>query len=215
MATTPVTPAPEPQAAISPVGRLFGVLFSPGKTFGDIVRKPTWVAPFVVLVVLSLGASIIFVQRVDWRDYISQQIDKSPQAGQLTADQKEQRVEMGAKFAPIFGDVAGAVFPACILLLTTLVMWGAYSLLAGVNTGFKTSFSITAHSFMTAIISTPIFLLIILLKPRDTIDVDNPVATNVAAFLPAEIPKWLFTLAKQIDIFTIWTLLLIGIGLRR
>ena len=212
MATTPVTTAPEPQAAISPVGRLFGVLFSPGKTFEDIVRKPGWIVPLVVLVVLSLGASIVFVQRVDWRDVISQQIDKSPQAAQLTAEQKEQRVEMGSKVAPIVGYVGGAVFPACILVLTALVMWGAYSLLGGVNAGFGTSFSIAAHAFMTAIVSTPIFLLIILLKPRDAIDIENPVATNVAAFLPGEIPKWLFTLGKQIDVFTIWTLILIGIG---
>ena len=212
MATTPVTPVPEAQAAISPVGRLFGVLFSPGKTFGDIVQKPNWLFPAAVLVVLSTIAAVVLVQRVDWREVVSQQIEKSPQAAQLSAEQKEQRVEVGAKVAPIFVYVAGAVFPVCILLLTALVMWGAYSVLAGVSPGFKTSFSITAHSFMTAIISTPIFLLIILLKPRDAIDIENPVATNVAAFLPGEIPKWLFTLAKQIDIFTIWILILIAIG---
>ena len=212
MATTPVTPAPEPQAAISPFGRLFGVLFSPGKTFEDIVRKPTWVSPTVVLVVFSLIASAILVQRVDWREVVSQQIEKSSQSGQLSADQKEQRVEMGAKIAPIVGYVGGLIFPGCILLLTALVMWGAYSILAGVNTGFKTAFSIAAHSFMTALVSTPVFILTILLKPRDAIDIENPVATNVAAFLPGEVPKWLFTLGKQIDIFTIWTLILLGVG---
>lgn len=212
MTTTTTTPAPEPQATIGSVGRLFGVLFSPGKTFEDIVRKPTWVLPSAVLVILSLIASVIFVQRVDWHEVISQQIEKSPQAAQLSAEQKEQRVEMGAKIAPIFGYVGGLVFPVCILLLTALVMWGAYSLLAGVNPGFKISFSIAAHSFMTALVSTPIFLLVLFLKPRGTIDIENPVATNIAAFLPGDVPKWLFTLCKQIDIFTIWILILLGIG---
>src|SRR5690242_2286705 len=94
MATTPVTPAPEAPAAISPIGRLFGVLFSPGKTFDDIVRKPNWLFPAATLVILSMIATVVFVQRVDWREVVSQQIEKSPQAAQLSAEQKEQRVEM-------------------------------------------------------------------------------------------------------------------------
>ena len=211
MATSPA-PSPEVQAAISPVGRLFGVLFSPGKTFEDIVRKPAWVLPAVVLVVLSSVASVIFVQRVYWRDVVSQQIEKSPQAAQLSPDQKAQRVEMGAKIAPIFGYVGGLVGPVIALLVISLLMWGAYSVLAGVNAGFEKSFAITAYSFMTALVSTPIFLLILFLKPPGTIDIENPVATNLAAFLPEEPAKWLFTLCKQIDIFTIWTLILLALG---
>jgi lipopolysaccharide export LptBFGC system permease protein LptF len=65
---------------------------------------------------------------------------------------------------------------------------------------------------MPAIVSTPIFLLVLFLKPRGTIDIDNPVATNLAAFLPEESAKWLATLAKQFDVFTIWTLILMAIG---
>jgi hypothetical protein len=211
MATTPVA-AQEAPVPINHLGRLFGVLFSPGKTFSEIVQRPSWLAPTVVLVVLSLVASILFVQRVDWREVISQQIEKSPQAAQLSAEQKEQRVEAGAKIAPIFGYVGGLVAPVVILLLTCLVMWGAYSVLSGVNPGFLTAFSISAHSFMTALVSTPIFLLVIFLKPRGTIDIENPVATNLAAFLPEESSKWLMTLCKQFDIFTIWTLILLAIG---
>ncbi len=214
MSTIPVAAAEEPQAPgpINHFGRLFGVLFSPGATFADIVRRPTWVVPTVTMVVISLLASIIFVQRVDWRDVVSQQIEKSPRASQLSAEQKQQQIEAGAKFAPIFGYVGGLIAPAFILLLTCLVMWGSYSLLAGVNPGFATSFAITAHSFMTALVSTPIFLLIIFLKPKGTIDIENPVATNVAAFLPEDTAKWLMTFCKQIDIFTIWTLVLLAIG---
>ena len=105
MATTTVgmpDPAPQPQQKIGNLGRILGVLFSPKATFEDIVQKPTWVLPVVVFVVLSLLGSVIFVQRVDWRDVISQQMEKDPRAAQLSAEQKEQRIEMGAKFAPVF-----------------------------------------------------------------------------------------------------------------
>jgi hypothetical protein len=211
MATTPVA-AQEAPVPIHHFGRLFGVLFSPGKTFSEIVRRPTWLAPTVALTVMSLAASILFVQRVDWRDVISQQIEKSSRASQLSAEQKEQQIEAGAKVAPVFGYVGGLVGPVFVLILTCLVMWGAYSVLAGVNPGFLTAFGITAHSFMTALVSTPIFLLVIFLKPKGTIDIENPVATNLAAFLPEDSAKWLMTLCKQFDVFTIWTLILVAIG---
>jgi hypothetical protein len=215
MATTTVgtpEPAPQPQQKISNFGRIFGVLFSPKSTFEDINQKPTWVLPSVIFVVLSLVASVLFVQRVDWRDVVSQQIDKDPRAAQLSADQKEQRIEMGAKLAPVFGYVGGVVAPVFIMIVTCLVMWGAYSLLGGITPGFSRSFAITAHACMTSLVSTPVFLLIVFLKPKGTIDIENPVATNLAAFLPDGTSKALMTLCKQIDVFTIWILLLIAIG---
>ncbi len=58
MVTTAISPAPgeqEPEAKISAMGRVTGVLFSPGETFADIVRKPSWLAPIAIMMVLSIG----------------------------------------------------------------------------------------------------------------------------------------------------------------
>lgn len=214
MSTTPLVAAEAPEAPqpINHFGRLFGVLFSPGRTFADIVQRPSWILPSVVLIVMSMLASVLLVQRVDWRDVISQQIEKNPRAADMSADQKEQRIEVGAKFAPIFGYVGGLIGPVVILLTICLVMWGAYSLLGGISTGFVTSLSITAHALMTSLVSTPLFLFILFLKPKGTIDIENPMATNLAAFLPDDASKWLVTLGKNLDIFAIWTLILLAIG---
>ena len=65
---------------------------------------------------------------------------------------------------------------------------------------------------MTSLVSAPIFVLIVLLKPKGTIDIENPIATNLAAFFPDGTSKVLLTLGKQIDVFTIWILLLLAIG---
>jgi len=211
--TTAVSPAaPEPQPQMSAISRVFGVLFSPQKTFEDIVRKPGWLVPIVLLTVLSMAVSFGLNQRMNWREFMSQQIEKSPQGAQLSADQKEQRIEAGAKFAPISTYVFGTLGPLIIALIFALVMWGAYSLLGGASTNFSTAMAITAHAFMTGLISSPLFLLVIFLKAPGTIDLDNPVATNLGAFLPDDAAKWLAALLKSFDIFTFWTLILIAIG---
>lgn len=213
MATTSL-PAPEAQSqpAIGPFGRIIGVFFSPKPTFEDIVRTPTWVLPIVLLTIFSIAVCFAINQRVNWREFMSQQIEKSPQAASLSAEQKEQRIEAGAKFSPIFTYVVGVVGPILGTLIVGLVMWGAYNLLGGANTNFSTSFAITSHAFLTGLVSSVLFLLILYLKPYGTVDLENPVAANVAAFLPDDAAKWLVTLGKSIDIFTIWTLILLAIG---
>jgi hypothetical protein len=213
MATTPVSAAaPDAQPSLSPVARIFGVLFSPKKTFEDIVRKPSWIAPILVSTVLSIIAVVALNQRVNWREYITQQIEKSPRGAQLSADQKQQQAEVGAKFTVAIVYVAGVIVPVCFALVVGLVMMGAYNLLAGAGARFATSFAIVAHAGMVGIVSTPLFLLVLFLKPFGTIDPDNPVVTNLAALLPDDSAKWLVALCKSFDIFTIWILILIAIG---
>ena len=215
MATEPMpTPAPaaEPQAAISPVGRIFGVLFSPKKTYEDIVRKPGWLLPVAILATLGALVAVGLNQKMNWREYMSQQIEKSPQAAQLSAEQKEQRIEMGAKFAPISTYVFGIPAPIVIVLIVGLVMWGAYNLIGGTNLNYKTALGIVSHAFVPALLGNVLFLVVLFLKPPGTLDLDNPVATNVAAFLPEESAKWLLALGKNIDIFAIWITFLIAVG---
>ena len=79
MSTTMAPPAPgaEPQASMGAFARIFGVFFSPGTTFADIVGKPSWVAPIVLLTLFSLSVSASMNQRVDWREVASQRIEKS------------------------------------------------------------------------------------------------------------------------------------------
>jgi len=212
MATIPV-PAPEAQqASVSPFGRVIGVLFSPKSTFEDIARKPSWLLPVVLSTILGLCVSIAINQRINWREFMSQQIEKNPRAAQLSSEQKEQQIAGGAKFAPISTYVFGTIGPVLAALIVGLVMWGAYSLLGGISTNFGTAFGITAHAFLTGLVSSPLFILILYLKPYGTADLDNPIAANLAAFLPDDSAKWLVALCKSFDIFLFWTLILLAIG---
>lgn len=214
MATTTSMPAPEAQSrpAISPFGRVVGVFFSPKATFEDIVRKPSWILPVALLTLLSFCVSLAINQRINWREFMSQQIEKSPQSANMSPEQKEQRIEGGAKFSPIFTYAIGVLGPTIGILVFALVMWGAYNLLGGANTDFGTSFAITAHASLTGLVSSLLFLLVLYLKPYGTVDLENPVATNLAAILPDDAAKWLVALLKSFDIFTFWTLILLAIG---
>jgi hypothetical protein len=214
MATTASMPAPEAQSqpAISSIGRIIGVFFSPKATFEDIVRKPSWVLPVVLLTLFSIGVSFAINQRINWREFMSQQMEKSPQAANMSAEQKEQRIEGGAKFSPILTWTIGVCGPILFTLVVALAMWGAFNLLGGANTNFGTSYAITSHAALTGLVSSLLFILVLYLKPYGTVDLENPVATNLAAVLQDDSAKWLVALLKSFDIFTFWTLILLAIG---
>jgi len=189
-----------------------GVFFSPKATFEDIARRPSWIVPLVLMTVLGIVVAFVMNQKVDWRDVASKRIEESPRAANLSAEQKEQQIAMGAKISPGVAYAFGALGPILAVLVVAGVMLLAYNVIGGANANFSVAMGIVSHAFVVTILSTIFFILILYLKPPGTIDLENPVATNVGAFLPDNSPKALMSLAKSIDIFSIWMLLLISIG---
>ena len=215
MATTTVgmpDPAPEAQAPINHFGRMIGVFFSPGPTFADIARRPSWIFPVILSTVVTLGTFAVMNQKVDGRDVAMKRNEESSRASQLSPEPKQQQAEMGAKITPYILYATGLVLPVLMTVVVGAVMLGAFNLLGGANTNFRTSLAIVAHSYLVLILSSILLIIILFLKPPGTLDVDNPVATNLAAFLPADSAKWLQALGKNIDIFIFWVLVLMGIG---
>jgi hypothetical protein len=201
-----------PQPQHGTFARIVGVFFNPKETFKDIAAAPTWIIPTVLLVLLSTIACFALNQRMDWRSFMAQQIEKSPQAANMSPEQKEQRIEGGVKMAPMFAYIFGIPAPAVAILVVAAVMLGAYNLFAGAGASFSQAMGIISHVFLTSILSTAIFLLVLFIKPVGTFDLDNPVATNLGVLIPEDAAKWLMTLGKSIDIFSFWMLLLIAIG---
>ncbi len=201
-----------PQPQLGTFSRIVGVFFDPKGTFKDIAATPTWIVPVILLLLLSTIACVALNQRMDWRGYVSQQIEKSPQAANLSPEQKEQRIEGGAKMAPIFAYVFGIPVAVLAVLVVAAVMLGAYNLFAGAGASFSQAMGIISHVFMTSILSTAIFLLVLFIKPVGTFDLDNPVATNLGVLVPEDAAKWLVSLGKSIDIFSFWMLILIAVG---
>jgi Yip1 domain len=214
MSTSPALAPEAPQAPgpINHFGRIIGVFFSPNATFEDIAKRPSWVIPIVLMTVLGLAVAVVMNQKIDWRDVASKRIEESPRAANLSADQKQQQIEMSAKISPGAAYGFGLLAPILGVLVVAAVMLLAYNVIGGADAKFGAAMGVVSHAYVVTILSTLLFILILYLKAPGTIDLDNPVATNVGAFLPESAPKALMALGRSIDIFSIWTLLLISIG---
>jgi hypothetical protein len=214
MVTTAISPAPgeqEPEAKIGAMGRVIGVLFSPKATFEDIVRKPNWIVPVLLMMLFTTGAGVMLGQKVDWNSFIRQQSERTASFNNLPQDQQEQRVTIGAKFAPYFADCAGLFIPIG-LLLTTLILWLAFNLFTGSSLKFSVAWAIICYGAVPLILASILGMVVAGLKAPGTLNPERYLASNLAAYLPGDAPHWQVVAGTILDIFGIWTLVLNSIG---
>jgi hypothetical protein len=213
---SPVTPSPEAAPSISSFGRIIGAIFSPKPTFASIAQRPTWILPLVLIGILSIATVFIFSQRVGWRSFMEHQDQTNPrvqkQMEAMTPDQREQMLATQTKYASIFGYVGAVLGIFVVAVIVAAVLMAALNLMSGGGINFKTSLGIVTHSWVPGIIGGLLGILVLFLKDPSTIDIQHLVATNAGAFLSDDAPKWQETLLSSFDLFTFWSMILMGIG---
>jgi hypothetical protein len=213
--------APEEPARLGPLARLSGTLFSPGETFADVNRKPTWIAPMIVAILTVVAASLFFQWRVhpDWdsimRAQIKKRLERSNQS--LTEEQMQQQVNFAksiAKFSPIIGAVFTPVF---YVILAGVFALGLMFIQA--KTTFKKILSVVAWSCCaTGVVGAIVTMASLMVRDETELKTIDPtqaagiVPSNLAAFLPSSSSAVLKSLAGSLDIFTLWNLILFCIG---
>lgn len=205
MATTTAA-VPEAPQQIGALGRLVGAIINPRPTFEDIARKPSWLLPLLLLIILSLSITYIFGKRVGWRAFMEKQLAQNSRVQQLSPEQREQTLETQVKVAPIIGYVFGVIgFPIVVVVIAAIFM-GIFNATSSAALDFKTSLGVITHSYTPFVIASLLGVLILCLKPPDQIDLQNLVASNAGTFLSSDAPKWLLALCTSLDIFTFWVL---------
>jgi hypothetical protein len=210
--SVPSAPAEAPQAKLSAMQRIIGVFTSPGATFADVARVPSWIVPILLLTILSLGVSTVMMKRVEWRSFMEKQMSKSSQWEQLSSEQKNQRLDMGEKFVPYQTYAIGCLAPILFVLIIGAIYLGCFNLFLGAGLKFKTAFGITAHACLVGLVSSPLMIIVMFLKPFGEVDPEHVIASNIGEFLSSESPKWLLKLTGSLDIFSFWIMALLVIG---
>jgi Yip1 domain len=213
---SPVTPSPESAASVSSIGRIFGAIFSPKPTFESIVKRPTWILPLILFSLLSIVTVFIFGQRVGWRSFMIRQNQQNSrlqkQMDQMTPEQRETMLDRQTKIAPIFGYVFGVLGIFIVAVIVAAILMVAFNMMTGGGIGFTTSLGIVTHSWLPGLIGGLLGILVLFLKDPSTIDLQHLVATNAGAFLSDDAPKWQDALLSSFDLFTFWSMILMGIG---
>ena len=199
----------EPQ--INAFARIFKIFTSPGEVFRDIARKPTWVVILVLTTLVGAGAQFATLPHMDLEATIRTSMEKSNP--DMDDEQIAKIAERASKFAWV-GSAASVVFIPIVMV----VMGGIYLLglrLTGSETDFAHVFSTVLHAYWPAGVAKGVLFLALLQRvgkmPAEALQ--TLVKSNVGAFLPADAPHWQVALGSFFDIFNLWTIVLLVLGL--
>jgi hypothetical protein len=207
-------PQPPQPGSLGEFDRLVGVLFDPQPAFPHIVARPRWWVPLIILAVLAVGITFAYSERVGWEGFMRQQIEASSRTRDLSPEQKEQIIEQQVRFAPIFGYVFGVLGWPIIVLVVAGVFLFVFNVLLGTQLIYRQVLAVTSYSMLPQAVGGVLALVLLFIKDPADFDLQNPVASNIGAFLdPNTVPAWLVGLGASLDLFVFWSLLLLATGL--
>jgi len=213
---------PEAQAAVAggltQWQRVLYTFTAPSKTFEDIKRgNRSWWLPLIVLGLVSYLFFGAMVQKVGIRQVSENQIRMSPQQQEqmasLTPEQREQRYKIsGAITEGIF--IAGPVFGMAMAVIFAAVLMGTINFGFGGRAKFSEVFTVVYYAWLPGLVKILLGTAVIYAGVApESFNIRNFAPTNLGAFLdPTDTAKWLYALATSLDAVTIWTAVLMGIG---
>jgi hypothetical protein len=206
---------PPGEKKISEIGRVFGVLFSPIKTFQDIGRKPTWLVPLIVVIALTLISQAMVMPRYDFERELDVRMEKAKEKG-IQVDEKTRDMQLAVmkKAGPVMG-IVGPLIGIPVVYLVLALIYFAVIRLSGGALGYVGSFSVVCFTGIPGGIKGLITGFAAL--GRESVigsEVQSLVPSNPGFFLSAEkLGPFAHTLMQFLDVFGIWGLALTAIGL--
>ncbi len=204
---------PASDQPLTEIQRISGVFTEPSGVFADIARNGRWWIVAVVLILLNVVAISAMVQRVGYDLMIEKALEQSRRVQEMSPEQRAQVYESQRQFMPI----AMRVFPPVAILGGMLVVAAAllfsYRFLLDADVKYKEVLNITAYAYLPpAIAANLMFFALLYLKPPDEFDMESAGGLSVGSFLSRDTAAWLRSLANSLDLFTIWTIVLIATG---
>ncbi len=208
-----VEPGAGSAAGMGVAQRLGGIFFSPSWTFRSIAAKPGFWPPLVLFIVANLAAWLAIIRNVGVARIASLQLALSGRANGMSAAQKEQALRMTEKISAISLPVGSVVVPFLVFLILALLGIAIMKAIFGQPLKFKTAYSVAAYSFMPNLLGVVLAIAVALFGDPSAFNPANPAPTNFGFFLsPQSVSRPLYSGATSLDILSLWTLALLGMG---
>jgi len=207
--STQPAPAPVTKNAFQ---RIAGVFFSPVETFADIARKPDILVPLLVILVISYVGTFLSMPHLDWDAMVAQQAEMVKKQNPNVSDADIERM---GRITKSMTKVMGYMGPILIIigyLIVALVVWGACRLMGGEG-DFKQAFSATLYAHFPRVLLGIIAAVVIMARGMvDPSTLATVVKSSPAFLVDMKEQPVLFALLGSIELFQIWTIVLLIIG---
>jgi hypothetical protein len=203
-------PVPDAEPKPNSFQRIIGALFSPDATFASIARRPDWVVPLLLILVLALANGILISPRMDFG---APAREAMAQNKNMTQEQMERAEKMSIGIGKVARFIA-PVFMALAMIITAGVLLVAVRLMGGEG-DFKQAFSVTCYAWLPNVLQSIVLTIIVFAKGATAINpttIPTIVRSNLAFLVDMKSQPMAFALLSSLDAFTIWVVVLLIIG---
>ena len=177
--------------------RVIGIFTSPRPTMDDIVARPSWIGPLLLMVVVSALAGYLLTDLIV--DQALSEMSQNPNVTQEQMDKAVPWINASALIAP-------ALFTPIIYFLIAAIFMFVGNVILGGEAKFKIPLSVVCWSGLITLLSSAVNIPLMLSRGEMT----SPTSLSFLGGEDKGSP--LFFLFSQIDLFYLWWLVVLGIG---
>ena len=188
--------------------RLAGVLLTPRRTFGDVVRQPKWLGALtVVTVAMAGGGAWLTSTELGQQMLLEEIVSQAESFGGTMTDEQYDQLAGNLENLTYFTAGGTIVSIPLVTLIIAGVVWTACYVLLGARAPFRAMYAVVVHVGAVSLVQQ---LFVVPLNYARGV-MSSP--TTLAAFLPILDPgSFLARLLGAIDLFVIWQLMVLAIG---
>ena len=199
--------------------RVTNAFTAPSKTFEDIKRgHRSWWMPFLVMALMSYILFAAVYTKIGMQTVSDNQVRMDPKAEERMAQMPADQRASAEKISVVITEVIFVATPVIILIIValgSLILWGTINFVFGGKATYGGVFVVWMFASLPSIVKTLLGVVVIYAGTApESFNIKNFAPTNIGAFLnPIETNKALYAFATSMDVITIWSLVLTGIGI--
>ena len=200
---------------LSQTERVVDTFVAPSKTFTDVLRSRSWWLPFLLIAIAGYIFTATVQTKVGWQQLVENEIHANPklsdQMSSLPADQLASREKIMA-YSFRGGFYAGPLFNLAFVALAALILWPTINFGFGGSATYGRVFCVGMYAALPGLVSGLLAAIMLWAgRSPETFTTATLLGSNPGYYI--DTPGALKTFLTSLDLFTIWTLVLLGMGL--
>ncbi len=199
------SPVPQEEKTMGGVSKVINIFFEPKRVFESLKIKPTWLIPFLIVIVLAMGSFYYTYPFV-----MDQQIQKIQENERIPEQQKQVIIERmkEVEHPPLWQLAMPPVFGFIVLVLVAGILYFVFNVLMGGDSAYRSVLSVYSYSGLVQIPSMIVKFPLIMIKGNVNVQ------TSLALLLSAEAKDtFLYSVLSSFDVFNFWQVILVSMGM--
>lgn len=195
--------------------RVIDTFVAPSKTFEDIKRSSSWWLPFLLMAVFGYAFTFAVQKKVGFPTLVENTIRFNPKTAEKFSSLPPEQAAQQKKFMEYGFKGTFYAYPLFMLAFfafCAVILWATMNFGFGGTAKYGEVLAVFVYAWLPAVLKTLLILVMLFVGDAENFNLSNPVGTNPGFYLGQDSAPWLKGLLESFDLFTLWSVVLLGIG---